>query len=215
VAKESLSHPFGRVAIYARVSTLNGQDPALQTRELHEYAERRGWTIVREYVDRGVSGSKDSRPAFNQMLADVHQRKCDVVLVWKLDRLGRSLRHLVNTLAELEARGVAFVSLQDNLDLSTPTGRLMFNVIGAMAEFERSLIQERVRAGIRNARAKGKRIGRPRVAADGAEVMALRKAGKSWSKVCLETGLSKGTAQRACGAQKGDPEVPRNPRMPV
>jgi DNA invertase Pin-like site-specific DNA recombinase len=199
-----------KVALYSRVSTLNGQDPELQASELREYAQRRGWQIVREFVDRGVSGSKDSRPALNELLSDVHQRRCDVVLVWKLDRLGRSLRHLVNTLAELEARGVAFVSLRDNLDLSTPSGRLMFNVIGAMAEFERALIQERVKAGIRNARAKGKRIGRPRIAADGRQVVVLRKAGSSWSEVCKQTGLSKGTAQRAYCAQKGAPGLPKN-----
>jgi DNA invertase Pin-like site-specific DNA recombinase len=216
VARQSLSHQGSRVAIYARVSTANnGQDPALQTRELYEYAEHRGWQIVREYVDRGVSGSKDSRPALNELLADVHQRKCDIVLVWKLDRLGRSLRHLVNTLAELEARGVAFVSLRDNLDLSTPSGRLMFNVIGAMAEFERALIQERVKAGMRNARAKGKRIGRPRVAADGCQVAALRKTGSSWSEVCKQTGLSKGTAQRAYHAQKHAPGLPKNRCGPI
>jgi DNA invertase Pin-like site-specific DNA recombinase len=216
VATSSLPQGNSRVAIYARVSTTNGgQDPALQTRELHEYAERRGWQIVREYVDRGVSGSKDSRPALNELLADVHQRKCDVVLVWKLDRLGRSLRHLVNTLAELEARGVAFVSLRDNLDLSTPSGRLMFNVIGAMAEFERALIQERVRAGLRNARAKGKRLGRPKVAADASQVADLRKAGCSWSEVCKQTGLSKGTAQRAYVAQQSAPSLPKNRRGPI
>src|ERR1700722_674815 len=96
-----------------------------------------------------VSGAKDSRPELNRLLADVHMRKCDAVLVWKLDRWGRSLRHLVNSLAELEARGIAFVSLRDNLDLSTPAGRLMFQVIGAMAEFERALIAERVKAGMR------------------------------------------------------------------
>ncbi len=216
MARRSLSHQNGRVAIYARVSTANnGQDPGLQTNELREYAERRGWQIVREYVDRGVSGSKDSRPALNKLLADVHQRKCDVVLVWKLDRLGRSLRHLVNTLAELESRGVAFVSLSDNLDLSTPSGRLMFNVIGAMAEFERALIQERVKAGLRNARAKGKRLGRPKVAADGRQVATLRKAGSSWSEVCEQTGLSKGTAQRAYYAQKSAPSLPKNRRGPI
>jgi DNA invertase Pin-like site-specific DNA recombinase len=216
VASQSLSHENTRVAIYARVSTANnGQDPALQTRELREYAKRRGWRIVREYVDRGVSGSKDSRPALNELLADVHQRRCDIVLVWKLDRLGRSLRHLVNTLAELEARGVTFVSLRDNLDLSTPSGRLMFNVIGAMAEFERALIQERVRAGLRNARAKGKRLGRPRVTADGRQVAALRNAGSSWSEVCEQTGLSKGTAQRACYAQKSAPGLPKNCCGPI
>jgi DNA invertase Pin-like site-specific DNA recombinase len=201
MAFESLSQGV-RVAIYARVSTLHhGQDPELQTRELREYANHRGWQVTREYVDRGISGSKDSRPAFNQLLADVHRRKCDIVLVWKLDRLGRSLRHLVNTLADLEAQGVAFVSLRDNLDLTTPSGRLMFNIIGAMSEFERSLIQERVRAGIRHALAKGKRIGRPRVLVDRLQVKALRDAGKSWSTICGQLRLSKGTAQRAYRGQ--------------
>src|SRR5215468_11192748 len=132
----------------------------MQTRELREYCAHRGWAVFGEYVDT-ASGAKDSRPELNRLLADVHRRKCDLVLVWKLDRWGRSLRHLVNSLAELEARGVAFVSLRDNLDLSTPAGRLMFQIIGAMAEFERALIAERVKAGMRNARAKGRRIGRP------------------------------------------------------
>jgi DNA invertase Pin-like site-specific DNA recombinase len=162
MAVSSLPHVISRVAIYARVSTLHqGQDPGLQTHELREFAERRGWTIVGEYVDVGVSGSKESRPALNELLDAVRQRKCDVVLVWKLDRWARSLRNLVNSLADLEARGVAFVSLRDNVDLTTPSGRLMVQIIGAMAEFERSLIVERVRAGMRNARSKGKQIGRP------------------------------------------------------
>jgi DNA invertase Pin-like site-specific DNA recombinase len=162
MAISSLPHVISRVAIYARVSTLNqGQDPGLQTRELREFAERRSWTVVGEYVDRGVSGSKESRPALNELLEAVHKRKCDVVLVWKMDRWARSLRNLVNSLADLEARGVAFVSLRDNVDLTTPSGRLMVQIIGAMAEFERSLIVERVRAGMRNAASKGKQIGRP------------------------------------------------------
>jgi DNA invertase Pin-like site-specific DNA recombinase len=151
-----------RAALYARVSTLNnGQDPTLQTRELRQYCDHRGWQIFGEHIDAGVSGTKDSRPELNRLMADAYQRRFDAVLVWKLDRFGRSLRHLVNALAEFEALGVAFVSLRDNLDLSTPSGRLMFQIIGAMAEFERSLIVERVKAGMRNARAKGKRIGRP------------------------------------------------------
>jgi DNA invertase Pin-like site-specific DNA recombinase len=144
---------IARVALYARVSTCNGQDPEMQLRELREYAARRGWTITAEYVDQGVSGSKESRPQLNQLMADAHRREFDAVLVWKIDRFGRSLKHLVNALADLCAYGVAFVSFRDNLDLSTPSGRLMFQIIGAMAEFERSLIQERVRAGLRNARA--------------------------------------------------------------
>jgi DNA invertase Pin-like site-specific DNA recombinase len=151
-----------RVAIYARVSTANsGQDPTMQTRELREYCERRGWQVSGEYVDVGVSGSKDKRPELDKLLIDAHRRRFDVILVWKLDRFSRSLRNLVNSLAELDTLGVDFVSLRDNLDFSTPSGRLMFQIIGAMAEFERALIQERVRAGMRNARAKGRRIGRP------------------------------------------------------
>ena len=168
---------------YARVSTVNGgQDPEMQLRELREYVVNRGWTAVGEFVDR-ISGSKDSRPALTRFMADVHQRKCDVVLVWKLDRWGRSLRHLVNSMAELEARGVAFISLRDNLDLTTPAGRLMFQVIGAMAEFERSLIQERVKAGLRNAKAKGTRLGRPQVIVDSARIGLLARGasrGETW-----------------------------------
>src|ERR1700746_2686389 len=152
---------IARVALYARVSTLNGQDPEMQLRELREYGSRRGWSVAKEYIDQGVSGSKESRPALNDLMAAAHRRKFDAVLVWKIDRFGRSLKHLVNSLAELGALGVAFVSFRDNLDLSTPSGRLMFQIIGAMAEFERALIQERVRAGMRNARAKGRPIGRP------------------------------------------------------
>lgn len=187
-----------RVALYARVSTLNhGQDPEMQLRELREYAAHRGCTIVREYCDQGVSGSKESRPALNDLLADARRRSFDAVAVWKLDRFGRSLKHLVTTLAELEAVGVAFVSLHDNLDLSTPSGRLMFQIIGAMAEFERALIQERVRAGIRNARAKGTRIGRPRAYANADDIARLRAAGSSWVTICSELRVSKGTAQRA------------------
>jgi DNA invertase Pin-like site-specific DNA recombinase len=145
---------------------MNGQDPEMQLRELREYASRRRWVVEKEYVDQGVSGSKESRPALNDLMSDAHKRKFDAVLVWKIDRFGRSLKHLVNSLAELGALGVVFVSFGDNLDLSTPSGRLMFQIIGAMAEFERALIQERVRAGLKNARAKGKHLGRPRVAVD-------------------------------------------------
>jgi DNA invertase Pin-like site-specific DNA recombinase len=188
---------IARVALYARVSTLNGQDPEMQLSELREYSSRRGWTITSEYVDQGVSGSKESRPQLNQLLADAHRRKFDAVLVWKIDRFGRSLKHLVNALADLCAYGVAFVSFRDNLDLSTPSGRLMFQIIGAMAEFERSLIQERVRAGLRNARAKGKKFGRPRAQVDSARVAALRQAGFSWSQVCRILKVSKGSAQRS------------------
>src|SRR5437660_6239224 len=165
-----------RVALYARVSTSNGQqDPEMQLRELREYARLRDLAVVGEYIDK-MTGSKDSRPALNRLMADASQRKFDAVLVWKIDRWGRSLKHLVTSLAELDAYGVAFVSLRDSLDLSTPSGRL--KLLGAMAEFERSLIQERVKAGLRNARAKGKKLGRPRAPVDESQVTSLRDSGR-------------------------------------
>jgi DNA invertase Pin-like site-specific DNA recombinase len=191
------TRPIAQVALYARVSTLNNQDPEMQLAELREYAGRRGWEIVEEFTDQGVSGSKESRPALNRLMADACRRRFDAVLVWKIDRFGRSLKHLVNSLAELAALGVAFISLRDNLDLSTPSGRLMFQMIDAMAEFERALIQERVRAGLRNARAKGRRLGRPRVIVDTFQIVSLRSQGRSWAQITDDMGVSKGTAQRA------------------
>lgn len=197
ISIQESTHPITRVALYARVSTLNNQDPEMQLAELREYAERRGWEIVEEFTDQGVSGCKESRPALNRLMSDACRRRFDAILVWKIDRFGRSLKHLVNALAELAALGVSFVSLRDNLDLSTPSGRLMFQIIGAMAEFERALIQERVRAGLRNARSKGKKLGRPRVTVDASKIASLRTQGRSWAQIVAEMGVGKGTAQRA------------------
>jgi DNA invertase Pin-like site-specific DNA recombinase len=167
-----------RTALYARVSTSDkGQDPEMQLRELREHCQRRGWTITGEYVDIGVSGSQNSRPELNKLVADAHRRRIDAILVWKLDRFGRSLKHLVNSLAEFEALGVAFISLKESLDLTTPAGRLMFGIISAMAEFERDLIRERVRAGIANRRAKGFRVGRKPIILDAVRLATLRSAG--------------------------------------
>jgi DNA invertase Pin-like site-specific DNA recombinase len=186
-----------RVALYARVSTMHNQHPEMQLAELREYVSRRGWQIIAEYVDEGVSGSRERRPQLDRLMADAHRRKFDAVLVWKIDRFGRSLRHLVNALADLDAYGVAFVSLRDNLDLSTPSGRLMFQVIGAMSEFEKSLIQERVRTGLRNAVARGVRLGRPRTSVDAAQIASLRASGASWREISEELGIGVGTACRA------------------
>ena len=147
------------------------------------YPGRRGWQIVEEFTDQGVSGCKESRPALNRLMADACRRRFDAILVWKIDRFGRSLKHLVNALAELAALGVAFISLRDNLDLSTPSGRLMFQIIGAMAEFERALIQERVRAGLTKRPRKGRRLGRPRVIVDASRIASLRARGDSWSQI--------------------------------
>jgi DNA invertase Pin-like site-specific DNA recombinase len=194
----SQDRPIRRVALYARVSTLHGQqDPEMQLSELREYVIRRGLSIHEEYVDQGVSGSKESRPALNRLMEDAQKCRFDAVLVWKIDRFGRSLKHLVNSLADLSAYGIAFISLRDNLDLSTPSGRLMFQIIGAMAEFERALIQERVKAGLRNARAKGKRIGRPRHEVDSSMVLKLRAEGLSWRAVSEHLKLGLGTVYRA------------------
>lgn len=184
-----------RIALYARVSTKDkGQDPELQLSELREYATARGWQIAGEFVDKGVSGAKDSRPQLDAMMKLAKARKIDVIAVWKLDRFGRSLRHLVDALAELEALKVAFVSLRDNLDLTTPQGKLMFAVVGAMAEFERALIQERVRAGLVLARSKGKTLGRPQVKRerdkDAKRIRQMRDDGQSYREIAEELGRS-------------------------
>jgi DNA invertase Pin-like site-specific DNA recombinase len=187
---------INRVAIYARVSTLNGQNPQLQLDELRQYSQARGWTVYSEYVDLGISGSKDSRPELNKMMADAHARKFDGIAVWKLDRLGRSLKHLVNVIEDLEHYGVSFVSLRDNIDMSTPSGRLMMHLLGAMAQFERELIRERVNAGIKSAQARGVRFGRPKVYCSSLKIDALRKQGVSWVEVAKRLNVGKGTAQR-------------------
>jgi DNA invertase Pin-like site-specific DNA recombinase len=186
------------LAIYARVSTVNnGQSPEMQLRELREYCQRRGWVLVGEYVDVGISGTKEKRPELDRLIADAHRRRFDAVAVWKFDRFARSVSHLLRALETFQALGIEFVSLSEQLDTSTPTGKMVFTVLGAVAELERSLIAERVKAGLRNARAKGKRLGRPKTRVDGERVAALRAAGRSWREVCAETGLTKGTAQRA------------------
>ena len=169
----------------------------MQLNELREYAARRGCMIVEEYIDQGVSGCKDSRPALNRLMSDAKRRRFGAMLVWKLDRFGRSLRHLVNALAELEALGVAFVSLRDNLDLSTPSGRLMFQIIGAMAEFERALTVERVKAGLQHARSKGRRLGRPRRELDLNRIRRMRDVGLSWRAIGQALGVDPTLACRA------------------
>src|SRR6516164_3180512 len=168
----------GRAAIYARVSTVNsGQDPAVQTRELKEYCQRRRWEVHDTYVDKGYSGKKDSRPQLNRMMQDAHERRFDVVVVWRFDRFARSVSHLLRALETFNSLGIQFVSLSEQVDTSTPTGKMVFTVLGAVAELERNLIVERVRAGLRHARSKGKRLGRPRKPVDAREIHSLRGSG--------------------------------------
>lgn len=150
-----------KTAIYARVSTTTNQSVEMQLRDLWELADRRGFEIVGEYCDEGVSGAKNSRPGLDRLLADAEARQFSVILVWKLDRLGRSLVHLVRLMEDFRRLDIELVSFSEGLDFTTTTGKLLFQIISAFAEFERDCIRERVRAGMRNAKAKGKRIGRP------------------------------------------------------
>jgi DNA invertase Pin-like site-specific DNA recombinase len=189
-----------RVAIYARVSTNNGQDPTMQTRELREYAERRGWTVTSEYVDIGISGTKERRPELDRLMSDAHRRRFDAVVVWKFDRFARSVSHLLRALETFKAQGIEFVSFSEQLDTSTPAGKLVFTVLGAVAELERSLIVERVKAGLRNARAKGKKLGRPRVYPDPQRIASLRAEGLSWARIAERLGVGEGTVYRAAQA---------------
>ena len=149
-----------KAAIYARVSTVD-QQPENQLQELRRYVQARGWSAT-EYVDRGISGAKDRRPALDTVVRDARRRRFDVLVCWRLDRLGRNLRHLILLLDELQALGVAFVSLAEGIDATTPAGRLQLHVLGAIAEFERARIAERVRAGLERARNQGVRLGRPK-----------------------------------------------------
>jgi DNA invertase Pin-like site-specific DNA recombinase len=181
IVREEQSVPTGvHAAIYARVSTLNnGQDPTLQTRELREYCDRRGWNVIGEYVDIGISGAKDRCPQLDRLMADCRRRKFDVVVVWRFDRFARSVRHLLRALDEFQALRIDFVSLSEAVDTSTPSGRMTFTVLGAVAELERSLIAERVRAGLRNARARGVRLGRPKAVGNPDKIAELRGSGAS------------------------------------
>jgi DNA invertase Pin-like site-specific DNA recombinase len=171
-----------RAALYARVSTLD-QEPENQLAELRRYIEARGWQAI-EYVDRGVSGAKDRRPALDRLVADARRRRFDAVVCWRLDRLGRSLKHLVTLLEELHSVGVAFVSLGEGIDCTTPAGTLQLHILAALAEFERARIAERVRAGLSRVRAAGTRLGRPRAVLSDAALasvahLSVREAAKA------------------------------------
>lgn len=200
-----------RVAIYARVSTRTGsQNPEMQLRELREYCQRRGWAIASEYVDSGVCGAKEQRPELDRLLAECRKRRIDAVVVYRYDRFARSLRQLVNALEEFRALGIEFISLHEGVDTSTPNGRLVFGIFASIAEFERELIRERVRSGLTAARARGKRIGRPRKIVDAAQVEQLRANGDSWRAIAARMGVSVGTAynvaqRRSKNALRADP----------
>lgn len=185
-----------RAAIYTRISTAD-QDASLQVAELEQYITARGWQVAGTYQDV-MSGSKVSRPALNRLLGDVISRKVDVVLVWKLDRFGRSLVDCLNNIRTLESHGVRFIATTQGLDTDqqNPASRFLLHVLGAAAEFERSLICERVSAGMKAARKAGKTMGRPRRIFNRNEVRELRKAGMSIAKISREMGIGVGTVAR-------------------
>lgn len=187
-----------RAALYARVS-LTGQDPEVQLMELRAEAASRGWTITDEFVDQGVSGAKDRRPALDRMLAAVRTGDVDVVAFTALDRLGRSLSHLVRLFDEFRELGVNVVATKQPIDTTTPVGVLIFQILAAVAQFERELVRERVKAALRKAVASGKKIGRPQrwTMAQADRAMALRVAGRSWREVAMAVGLPVRTVRRA------------------
>lgn len=186
-----------QVAIYARVSTVDkGQDPETQLRELRQLADQRGWEVVDEYVDR-ISGAARSRPGLDRLLADAQAGRLDVVLVWKLDRLGRSLRHLLEVLDDLATWGVGFVSARDaGIDSTTATGRLLLQLVAVFASYERELIRERVVAGVRRAQAEGKHCGRPRVEMDLRPALAMLDRGHGLKATAKALKLSRSTLRR-------------------
>ena len=199
------AHPMTaqlRAAIYARCSTIE-QDVGMQLSELREFCRHRNWNVAAEFVDRGVSGAEDSRPELNRLMAEAHRGKFSVVVVWKFDRFARSVSHLLRALETFRSLGIEFVSLSEAVDTTTPAGKMVFTVLGAVAELERSLIGERVRAGLRNAKAKGKRLGRPPLRElSTAEIRQLRRDRKrtrtSFSVLAKRYGVSVWTAFRLC-----------------
>jgi DNA invertase Pin-like site-specific DNA recombinase len=192
------SHPM-RVALYARISTLNhNQDVGLQLVELRDYALARGWHVAGEYVDQGISGSVESRPELNRLMADARKRRFDVVACWRFDRFARSTKHLLLALEEFRSLSIQFLSHQENIDTTSPLGQAVFTIVAAVATLERDLIRDRVRAGLRNARSKGKRLGRPRAVVDATQIASLRASGVSWRAIARELRVGEGTVRRAC-----------------
>jgi len=190
------------VAVYARVSTTD-QHAEMQIAELREYATRRDWTIFREYIDEGVSGTRASRPALDQMMKDARRKRFDAVVVWRFDRFARSTSHLLSALDEFRTLGIDFVSLHEAIDTSTALGKMVFTIIASVAELERSIIIERVRAGIQRAKTRGVRLGRPNGSKiDEKEIRLLRARGLSIRAIADATGFGVGSVHRIIRSKK-------------
>ncbi len=184
-----------RVALYVRVSTKD-QSVDMQLNDLDRYSKERGFKVFQIYKDNGVSGTKDKRAGLNQLMDDAKKRKFDIVLVWRFDRFARSTKHLVNALYEFRNLSIDFISYQENIDTSSPLGEAIFTIISAMATLERDIIAERVRGGLRKAKANGKKLGRPKNEVDTDKVIEYRKQNKSIRQIANELNLSKGAVQR-------------------
>ena len=192
-----------RVGIYCRVSTRD-QSVDMQLVQLREYAQRRGWEIVTEYIDEAVSGIKKRRPGLDKLMADCHQRRIDVVLVWKFDRFARSVTHLTQALETFQSLGIDFVSYSQNIDTSTPMGRMLFVILGAVAELERDLIRERTQAGRDVARRRGVKFGRRSVVTPEIRdrIFALRKGGQTFAYIADLLGIGEATVARTLAVGK-------------
>jgi DNA invertase Pin-like site-specific DNA recombinase len=184
-----------KIALYARVST-DGQDPEVQLQALRAHATNRGWTIVEEFVDHGFSGAKEKRPALDRMIKAAWTGTFQAVLVWRFDRFARSVKHLLTALEQFRSLKINFISLQEQLDTSTPIGHAMFTIIGAMAQLERDIIRERVKAGLDRARARGIRLGRPVASAQPDQVLALHGEGLSLPDIAQQLHCSRSTVKR-------------------
>ncbi len=184
-----------RVALYCRVST-SDQSTEPQLLDLRRYVSDRGWTAFREYCDNGISGTKDNRPALNTLMDDAKKRRFDMVLVWRFDRFARSTKHLILALEEFRNLGIDFVSYQENIDTSSPLGSAIFTIISAVAQLERDIIAERVRAGLRRAKERGKSLGRPKVQVDQQELLRWHSEGKSLREIARSLNVSKTTVAR-------------------
>jgi DNA invertase Pin-like site-specific DNA recombinase len=183
------------IALYARVST-DGQDPEVQLAALRAHAAQRGWEIVEEFVDHGFSGAKERRPALDRLMKAAWTGRFQAVLVWRFDRFARSVKHLLTALEQFRALNVNFISLQEQFDTSTPIGHVMFTIIGAMAQLERDMIRERVKAGLAQARAKGVRLGRPTVRIDPAALALLQDQGLPLPEIAKRLRCSRSTVKR-------------------
>ena len=183
-----------RIGIYARVSTKD-QSCELQVRDLRSYCVARGFDLVREYVDVGQSGAKDSRPELNLLMDDARKRQFDAIVVWRFDRFARSTKHLLTALEEFRSLGIQFISYQENIDTSSALGQALFTIVSAVAQLERDLIRERVNAGIRNARANGKKLGRPKSSVDRQRILELKASGNSLRQIAASLGIGYGTVR--------------------